>query len=110
MTSANRVAQRVVTLRRWVGTILLLCSAAVCPSGVTAQDLEPRAYAASPTGLTFLVVGVGRSSGGVFVDPSLPVEDVQATVGALTVGAGTTFSLFGRTALVVGAVPYVRAT
>ena len=71
-----------------------------------AQDLEPRAYSASPTGLNFLLLAGGSSSGGVLVDPSLPVTDVSATVASATVGAGTTFSLFGRTALLVAAFPY----
>ena len=79
-------------------------------SPLGAQDLEPRAYSLSPIGLRFLVGGLGRSSGGVVVDPSLPVEDVEAVVGSAIVGAGTTFSLAGRSALLVGAVPIVRVT
>lgn len=89
----------------FVAALLLLCT----PLTVRSQDLEPRAYAASPTGLNFLVAGFGRSAGGVVVDPALPVEDVEATVDAFTVGAGTTFNLFGRTALLVGGAGYVRA-
>ena len=88
-----------------VAALALLC----LPLTVRGQDLEPRAYAASPTGLNFLVAGFGRSAGGVVVDPALPVEDVEATVDAFTVGAGTTFNLFGRTALLVGGAGYVRA-
>jgi hypothetical protein len=75
-----------------------------------AQDLEPRAYAATPTGTMFVVLAAGRSSGGVFFDPSLHVEDVQATLGAATVGLGYTFDFFSRTALVVGTMPYARGT
>ena len=74
-----------------------------------AQDLEPRAYTAAPIGLNFIVAGLGRSSGGVVVDPSLPVDDVEAVVGSLTVGGGTTFSLLGRSALLLGALPIARA-
>ena len=85
--------------------LAMLCA----PLTVRAQDLEPRAYAASPTGVNFLVAGFGRSAGGVVVDPALPVEDVEATVDALTIGAGTTFNLFGRTALLVGGAGYVWA-
>jgi hypothetical protein len=76
---------------------------------LNAQDLEPRAYSASPIGLRFVVAAVNRSSGGVLVDPSLPVEDVEATVGAGVLGAGATFDLFGRTALLVGVMPYALA-
>jgi len=71
-----------------------------------AQDLEPRAYTASPIGMNFILVGVGHSTGDVLVDPSAPVQDVNATTNLATVGVGTTFSLFGRTALVTGAFPY----
>jgi hypothetical protein len=59
--------------------------------------------------VNFLVIGTGRSTGGVVVDPSLPVEDVEASVHALTVGAGRTFNLFGRTGLIVAAFPYAWA-
>jgi Putative MetA-pathway of phenol degradation len=74
-----------------------------------AQDLEPRAYSASPTGANFLVAIAGRSTGSVLVDPSVPVEDVRATVDTFGIGAGTTIDLFGRTALFTVAVPYALA-
>src|SRR5262245_44678120 len=80
-------------------TVLATCGRAA------AQDMEPRAYAASPTGSNFLVVVAGRSTGGVLVDPSLPIEDVQASVNTLTVGVGRTFKFLDRTALLVAAVP-----
>src|SRR5262245_43830596 len=88
--------------------LFLACLVITMCAGSTAvaQDLEPRAYAAAPVGLNFLAVVGGRSSGGVVVDPSLPVEDVEATVTTLAIGAGRTMSLFGRTALFVAAVPY----
>jgi hypothetical protein len=74
-------------------------------TGAAAQDLEPRAYTATPTGVSFLVVAAGHSSGGVLVDPSLPVEDVEASVNSLAIGGGTTFNLFGRTAMALAAFP-----
>ena len=90
--------------------ILVLCAGIVQSSGTaSAQDLEPRAYAASPVGLRFLAVIAGHSRGGVLVDPSLPVEDVRASVNSFGVGAGTTFDFFGRTALVVAALPFAWA-
>jgi hypothetical protein len=95
-----------MTATRFISlTAALLAIAA--PLG--AQDLEPRAYSAAPTGLNFVVAGLGRSSGGVVVDTSLPLEDVNATVGTAVIGAATTFSLFGRTALVLGALPIAHA-
>lgn len=96
-------------MRKVQALLLTAALAGLSESQVSAQDLEPRAYAASPTGTTFLVIAAGRSSGGVLIDPTLPVEDVHATVGAATVGLGHTFDFFTRTALVVGTMPYVRA-
>jgi hypothetical protein len=81
----------------------------LCATAVSAQDLEPRAYAAAPVGTTFLVVAAGRSTGSVLTDPSLPIEDVDARVGVVAIGGGTIVNLFGRTALVVGALPIARA-
>ena len=85
----------------------LACLANAHP--LNAQDLEPRAYSASPIGLRFVVGAVTRSGGGVLVDPSLPVEDVEASVNAFALGVGSTFALFGRTALLVGVMPYALA-
>jgi len=77
---------------------------------VSAQDLEPRSYTASPVGLSFVVIAAGRSAGDVVVDPSLPIEDVSATVDTMAFGAGTTVNLLGRTALLLAVVPYAWAT
>jgi hypothetical protein len=71
-----------------------------------AQELEPRAYTAAPTGVNFLLVAGGRSTGGVVVDPSLPVDDVQAAIESVGLGLGRTVNLFGRTGLILAVVPY----
>jgi hypothetical protein len=76
---------------------------AVAPA--VAQELEPRAYSPSPVGTTFVVVTATRSSGSVFTDPSLPITDVEATVGILGLGLGQTFALAGKQALFLGALP-----
>jgi len=73
---------------------------------VFAQDLEPRAYSASPVGTTFALVGFGRTSGDVTFDPSIPVTNVHATFHAPVIGGGQTFGVFGRQALLTVALPY----
>lgn len=73
---------------------------------LAAQDLEPRAYSASPTGLNFLAIGVARSSGGIIFDPSIPVMNVQAHINSPVIGVGRTFGLFRRQALITGSLPY----
>jgi len=94
------------SMRRLAVLVLLLAAAG---SPLAAQDLEPRAYSASPIGTTFVVASVGRSTGNVLLDPSLPIEDVNARIGVLTAGVGQTFDLLTRTALIVVGVPYGRA-
>jgi hypothetical protein len=93
-------------MRIWLATVAfatLSCSRAV------AQELEPRAYSPSPVGTTFVVAGVARSTGGVLIDPTLPIEDVDAKVRSLVIGAGYTFGLAGKQAIVLGAMPITWA-
>jgi hypothetical protein len=78
----------------------------VVTGSARAQDLEPKAYSASPVGAAFLVVGLARSSGSVLTDPTLPVKDVEARISGAPLAAGYTFGLFGKLALVTVAVPY----
>ncbi len=71
-----------------------------------AQELEPKAYSASPVGATFLVLALSRSTGSVVFDPTIPITDVSADINGGVLGVGTTFPLFGKLALVSAAVPY----
>ena len=84
-----------------------LACAAASATAARAQDLEPRAYSASPVGVNFLVVSYSRSTGGIVFDPALPCSDVRATINATAAGIGHTFNLFGKLALVSATVPYV---
>jgi hypothetical protein len=79
----------------------------VLATDALAQDLEPRAYSASPIGLNFVLVGFGRSSGSVLFDPTVEITDVEATLNSPVVGVGRTFGLFGRQGLVTAGLPYV---
>lgn len=83
-----------------VAAIVLVVGAA------SAQDLEPRAYASSPVGATFLVLGLSRSSGGVVVDPTLPVSDIEAGINGVVAGVARTFAIGNRLALASAALPY----
>lgn len=78
----------------------------VVTGSARAQDLEPKAYSASPVGAAFLVLGVARSTGSVLTDPTLPVTDIEAKMNGLPLAAGYTFGLFGKLALVTAAIPY----
>jgi hypothetical protein len=84
--------------------LLLLANA---PRSAAAQDLEPRAYSASPVGVNFVVVGFNRSTGEVTFDPTVPITDVQAHLNIPVLGVGHTFGILGRQALVTAGLPYV---
>jgi hypothetical protein len=73
---------------------------------VTAQDLDPRAYARVPVDGTFFVGGFTLSHGGILTDPTLPITDITATVETPSIGVARSFSLFGRTAQAFGVLPY----
>ena len=68
------------------------------PTG--AQEMEPRAYSPNPVGTTFVLGTFARSTGGILIDPSLPVDDVEAEVNSVAVGIGHTFGFLGRSASV----------
>jgi hypothetical protein len=75
------------------------------PIQVFAQDMEPKAYSASPVGATFLVVGASRNTGSVVFDPTLPIRDVDARISGVALGVGTTFGVFGKLVLASAVLP-----
>jgi hypothetical protein len=81
----------------------------VLPFPAWSQDLDPRAYVHVPVDGTFVMVGLAASEGGIVTDPTLVVQDVQATVLTPMVGAGRSFGLLGRTAQVFGVLPFSTA-
>ena len=73
---------------------------------VSAQDLDPRAYIRVPIDMTVLVTGFGYTYGGVVLDPTSPIQDLEAKVETPMLGIGRTFSLFGLTSQAFAALPY----
>ena len=61
-----------------------------------AQEFEPRAYAPTPVDLNFIAVGYGFATGAVFMDPALPVDDVDADIHLAFSRFTRTLSLFKR--------------
>ena len=90
-------------IRTGLAFVALCASALPC----AAQELEPRAYSPSPVGANFLLAGYLRSTGDVVFDPSLPFDNVDAKLNAGTLGYGHTFGVFGRSASLLVAAPYV---
>ena len=91
---------------RWrsVGALLLLVALAAAPAA--AQELTPRKYAPNPTGGNIVLLAYGRTTGGVLFDPSLPFDDVNATINTTSLLYGHTFGFFGRSASAALTLPY----
>jgi len=90
--------------RRWTRIALLAYAASA-----GAQELEPRAYSPAPVGLNFVLFAGSRSTGEVLLDPSVPIEDIEATIDAGVAGYGRTFALWGQSASFAVAVPVAWA-
>lgn len=71
-----------------------------------AQEIEPRTYANTPVGMNFLALAYSYSSGNVFMDPSLPIEDVDAQIHLALARYIRSFSLFGKSAKLKALLPW----
>lgn len=74
-----------------------------------AQDMEPRAYSASPIDTNFLVGSYLRAIGAASLDPTLPIQNVKASINGGGVGYDRTFALFGRQASAAALLPFFDA-
>jgi hypothetical protein len=91
------------------GAVIIAAASLLCGVGTAnAQDLEPRAYSASPIGTNFLAAGFTDTSGSVSLDPSLPVTGVKAAIETYSIGYDHTFDFLGRSASAAIVVPYVN--
>jgi hypothetical protein len=91
------------------GLLLALLLSAFAPiAPLRAQQLEPRAYSPSPTGLNVLIVADGISTGDLAFDPSVPITNGHANLNIAAAGYVRTFDFLGRSANVGFAVPYAR--
>ena len=70
-----------------------------------AQELEARKYANAPVGMNFLAVAYGYSTGDIFVDASLPIEDLDADLNLLALRYTRTLDVGGLSARLRTVVP-----
>jgi hypothetical protein len=77
-------------------------------AGVTAfaQQLEPRAYSTSPTGVNMAILAYGYSAGDLNFDPSLPVDNASARINSIAIAYFRSINALGRSANVTVALPY----
>jgi hypothetical protein len=90
---------------KWRDRTLLLATLALC-SEASAQDLEPRAYSNSPTGLSFAVGSYAYAKGSIQTDPALPVDNVSIETHTAVFALATTLNVLGKSAKLDMIVPY----
>jgi hypothetical protein len=90
----------------WFGIVLAVTSLMATGSGVSAQDLEPRAYVNTPVGLNFLLAGYGYLAGGVAIDPSLPLQNADLQVHSALLAYARALNVWGKSGKVDVVVPY----
>ncbi len=78
----------------------------LCGLPAMAQQLEPRAYSISPTGVNIAIVAYGYSTGDLSFDPSLPIDSVSAQIHTPVLGYFRSLNVLGRSANISVAVPY----
>jgi hypothetical protein len=100
------------TTNKQIVVIILWCLALAILLGsagrARAQQLEPRAYAAAPAGMNVLGIAYLYSSGGVALDPSVPIENLEARVHIAASFYARTFGLFGRLSSVSITAPFAH--
>ncbi|HSD08383.1 transporter [Flavobacterium sp.] len=84
-----------------IATFFMLCNA------LSAQDLEPRAYANMPKDGNVIVGSYGFMKGDVVSEPTLPIEDFIISSNNLAVGYMHTFGLADKLARVQVVLPFV---
>ena len=88
---------------RWV---LALSAALACGSQARAQSIEPRLFSNAPVGMNFVLLGYAHSTGGVVLDPSIPLEDASMTIHAPFFGYARALDVGGKSGQVQALVPY----
>ena len=84
--------------------LALACALAV--SDVSAQELEPRTYSNTPTGLNFLIAGYVYTQGGVAADPTVPLENVDITAQNAVLAYARSLDVWGKSGKFDVVLPY----
>lgn len=89
---------------KFIVVVLLIIT--VWTGAAAAQDLQPRAFSPAPVGLNTVLVGYALSTGNVFFDQALLIEDATGDVHGITAAYVRTLGLFGKLAKFSTVIPY----
>jgi len=102
-----------VTAKNWIGwptggRLVVGCLLwGVLATSAAAQELEPRRYSNIPIGMNFIGLGYAYSKGNLLIDPSIPIEDIDAKVHIFALRYVRSMSLFGKNARLSVMIPTV---
>lgn len=88
------------------GLALLFLSLSGPVPGAHAQSMEPRAYTNAPVGMNFLIAGYNYMQGGVLLDASVPLTDVDVRIHSLILAYSRMLDLWGRSGSIGVVLPY----
>ena len=92
------VGARCESALAYASRVLVALVLVTSTSSAAAQDLEPGAYSNTPIGLNFLIAGYAYTSGGVAIDPALPLKNADVEVNSATLAYARSIDLLGRSA------------
>jgi len=79
---------------------------AAAPSALRAQELEPRLLSNLPVGANFAVLAYSYARGNILLDPSIPVEDLDARLHTFIGAYARAIDVFGLSGKVDAVVPF----
>jgi len=71
-----------------------------------AQQLEPRAYTASPVGVNAVIWAFGNAVGDLNFDPSIPIDDGRARITTAVLGYFRSLDVAGKSGSISVGMPY----
>lgn len=77
---------------------------------LAAQDLDPRSYIRLPLKTYTVITGYSFSYGGVLTDPTLPIENMEASVHTASLGYAQSLNLLGLSSQIMLSLPYSWAS
>ena len=87
-------------------SVTALFALIITAAQVSAQDIEPRAYANAPIGVNALVAGYGHSQGGVEFDPTVPLQNAHVRTNGTLLAYGRTLDVWGMSGKFDVVLPY----
>jgi hypothetical protein len=84
---------------------ILFLGLLLCAGGARAQEMEPRIYGNLPVGMNFLIAAYAHSTGGLAVNPAMPLKDAQLKVDTPALGFAHVFDAWGKSARFDAVIP-----